>query len=377
MSQHFLFLSFFSNLPNLWVSKWVLIVSQIRQFLQKNLFIHLPKSHQSLLKGLIFGGVDTMDQQTRHFFKVIGMLHVVSASGFNVSLVVSLVKKVLKIWPLSLLEKSRFCQTMIVCFFIFFYAMLSDGSWSIWRSSVMTALRLMVKKIFFKQLKPIIALVFSCLILFLVDPLVLESVGFQLSVAATLGVVMVYPSLCFVGQLFFPPNTKAAQMFKQFTLKQKIISFFKQVILESFGVSLAVQLTTLPLIWLYFGQLSLLSLVTNTLLVWLTPILTSLGIILLFMNSFYIFFMADSSLAGPNLGSLLLIIMAKLVELSVNLFLSAVSFFGQFETSFVTVKKLSWPQVLCWWLGVGMLVIISNYWHRKKCYQNQIKYWLS
>lgn len=72
----------------------------------------LNLSHFSLVEGMVFGDISTMDDSFKHKLKVIGMLHVVSASGYNISLLLVLSgaifrklfsKKVLFIWSIFLI----------------------------------------------------------------------------------------------------------------------------------------------------------------------------------------------------------------------------------------------------------------------------------
>jgi competence protein ComEC len=86
------------------------------------------------------------------------------------------------------------------------------------------------------------------------DPMWLWDVGFQLSFAATLGLI-----------LYATPLQKAVEGWVARVLPLERAKPMLDVISDALLVTLAAQLTTIPLIAYYFRQISLLSLIVNTL----------------------------------------------------------------------------------------------------------------
>lgn len=99
------------------------------------------------------------------------------------------------------------------------------------------------------------SLIFSGFILTLLNPLILSDVGFQLSFMATLGLILLVPPLerTFFGLL-------------QRLLKTEQVGLGMALLNELLIVTLAAQIITGPLIVYHFGRLSLVSLLTNLLI---------------------------------------------------------------------------------------------------------------
>ena len=100
----------------------------------------------------------------------------------------------------------------------------------------------------------------------LFDPLILWDVGFQLSAAATLGLV-VYAE---------PFEAGFRRLLSRFTTSERA-DRLTAFVGESFLLTLAAQLTTLPLIAYYFRSLSLISLVANLIILPAQPAVMILG----------------------------------------------------------------------------------------------------
>ncbi len=105
------------------------------------------------------------------------------------------------------------------------------------------------------------AVVFAATIMLLINPLLLKSdVGFQLSFVAVLGIIYLKP------------------IFDQKISKWPNPYFLKDIL----TMTLAAQLSTLPILIFHFGRLSLISPLANLLIVPLLPLIMISGIILVF-----------------------------------------------------------------------------------------------
>ena len=58
--------------------------------------VYLGAANSQLLTSLLFGSSQPLNSSLRHNFEVMGMLHILSASGFNISLVVGTMAQLLK-----------------------------------------------------------------------------------------------------------------------------------------------------------------------------------------------------------------------------------------------------------------------------------------
>jgi competence protein ComEC len=119
-----------------------------------------------------------------------GTLHVLSVSGMHVALVFLLLSFLLK--PLDRFFKNALPKAVLLVVLIWFYAMLSGFSPSVNRAALMLSL-VVVGKAINKRMNTYNLLAVSAFILFLINPLYLFDVGFQLSYLAVLGLVAIHP----------------------------------------------------------------------------------------------------------------------------------------------------------------------------------------
>mgnify|MGYP001589380587 FL=1 len=134
----------------------------------------------------------------------------------------------------------------------------------------------------------------------LINPEYIFDISFQLTFAATLGVLLF---------------TKALE---------RRLNKFPKWFSETLATTLAAQVLVIPLLFYYFGTVSLLSPLVNTLVLWTIPISTVLGFAFLgltFISNFL-----------ANLSSYLLI-------LPLTFFTAAVDFFGSFKVFVLNFEK--------------------------------------
>lgn len=193
----------------------------------------LPEPEASFAAGLLLGSRKGMPEFLTEAFRTVGLLHIVAISGANISLVIALVFVLLSFLPL----KSRVIASALV---IFIFMILVGASSTVIRASVMGVLTLW-GLYFGRKSTALFGLFWSLIFLVLWNPyLLLFDVGFQLSVLSTFGLLVFVPVLE-RGFKWAVPDWAAS---------------FK----EAFLLTLAAQLTTLPLMLYHFGQLS-----------WVTP----------------------------------------------------------------------------------------------------------
>lgn len=147
----------------------------------------LPERHRSLLAGLTLGDDRAQPAELTADFRASGLSHLLAVSGSNVLFVLAVAGPVLRrlrIWP-------RFLLAVAV---VAGFAFLTRFEPSVVRASCMAAVALWAAT----TARPSGALrhlAIAATGLLLVDPLLARSVGFRLSVAACLGVVLLAPRL--------------------------------------------------------------------------------------------------------------------------------------------------------------------------------------
>lgn len=203
----------------------------------------LPPNSSGLLLGIVFGIREGMDKAFSNDLRLSGVLHVVAASGMNVTMVggflASLFGSVLR----------RQIALILTIFGIFFYALLAGLEPSIVRASIMGIFAFSAQ-ILGRQNLAIYALGIAGYSMLLFSPSLIFDIGFQLSFLATLGL------------LYFSPIFQASKM---------------RVVGEDFQTTISAQTATLPILLANFGTYSLWSVLINGLVLWTIPILMVLG----------------------------------------------------------------------------------------------------
>ncbi len=135
------------------------------------------------------------------------------------------------------------------------YALLVGGDAAVMRAAVMGSLAVIATGLN-RRSTGLVSLGAACALMTLLNPLALWDVGLQLSSAATAGLMLVAPGMIAgFRDLLKRVNLAAVG-------RGPVGSFFE----ESVMVTLAANVTTLPLVVYYFGRLSIVSLLTNVLI---------------------------------------------------------------------------------------------------------------
>lgn len=210
---------------------------------------YLPEPHASLLNGILFG---VNLKTTSGFYdqlKAVGLLHIVVLSGMNITLLAALIGEA-TLWlgrKLSVI----FTAVSIIGFVIFV-----GPQAPIVRAAIMGILTL-VAIVYGKKSIALYSLFISLLVIAIVWPDWLSTISLQLSVGATLGILL------FSGTI---PNQRG-------TLLQELKTEFR----SSLRTTLAAQVFTAPLIFIYFREVSLIAPISNVLVSWLIGPLMVLG----------------------------------------------------------------------------------------------------
>ena len=241
---------------------------------------HDPEA--SLLAGILLG-VDTgMTKELQNAFKNTGTAHMIAISGFNIAIIAGIFFSLFKN-----LFGERPGAWMAVAG-ILFYTLLVGADWAVLRAALMGILALFSRQLG-RRNNGMNSLGLAVLILLLINPMAVWDVGFQLSVAATLGLILyAEPFSNFTRNLF-------SKLFKQ------DISVFARIFNESVTLIFAAQLTTIPIMAYQFNRISLISFIANPFILFVQPAVMVLGGAAVF-TSLVIFRWGNSSLGshGPS-----------------------------------------------------------------------------
>ncbi len=214
-------------------------LAEIRASYRESMESVMPKTDAVAIFAMLFGGYDGLKPELVEAFSATGIVHILSVSGSHVSLLAAVTA-----WMGAFLGCSRPLQAVMVTAVIVVYCLLAGCVPPVIRASIMGGLAFLALALGREgDGRRILLLTGAGMLLF--SPLLLFHISFQLSFAATAGLLFVAPSLrCRMLERKFPEFAAG-----------------------SLAVTIGAQAFALPFLAWYFNRLSLSSLLANLLVV--------------------------------------------------------------------------------------------------------------
>lgn len=232
---------------------------RLRASLYKEVNSLFPQPEAALLNGILLGLESDIPADIQQAFKDTGTAHIVAISGFNIAIIAALFVSLFS----RLFGKNY--GSLLAILGIIFYTLLVGASASVVRAAFMGSLSLVARQ-FGRRGLALNTLFVAALLMSLWNPFVLWDVGFQLSFAATLGLV-----------LYAQPWQEAAKNFLLRFLPRDTVNAVIGPFSDYFLLTFAAQLTTLPVTVYHFGRLSLISFIANPFVLPAQPPIMILG----------------------------------------------------------------------------------------------------
>jgi len=346
-----------SDLAFLHGLEFICSVDGRRQYFQELLTPYMTGEATSLVMGLVFGGGDGLTRAFKEQVRTAGLSHVLSASGSNVSLFLSVN---------SVFIRRRFGSiftTFLSIFVLILYLSVAGCTAPLIRASTTAVLALLGNSLWKRKPSQIWLLVTTCAVMIFISAEYLTDISFQLSVAASLGLLgatELFPdkSQDYLDQSIKGLKGKCYQSHKTNAKITRVTSGMMQImqqlrtwVLRTIQVTLAIQFFTLPIIIFYFHELSILAVVSNVALIWLVPMIvtTSLATLLSSVVDF----------------SFIAFIGGQLTELLSQIFILTVTFIGKNDSFLIhlTDSQNIWFFLIYF---LAILMLIEYYWLRKR-----------
>lgn len=212
-----------------------------------------PEDTAPFAKALLIGDDNEISFQDNIAFQKSGIRHIIAVSGLHVSILFSVV---------YLITGKRKTLTLLLGLpVLFLFAAVAGFSPSVVRACMMQALLILALSVD-REYDIATALSFACFVMFLMNPLTITSVSFQLSAGSIIGIILFSePIREYCSGLSFLKSKKSKGV------KARLVRW----ILGSVSVSVGAMVVTLPLCALYFGMVSVSGILTNLLVLWLMP----------------------------------------------------------------------------------------------------------
>lgn len=246
----------------------------------------LPEREGGLLVGMLFGERRALDPAVEHFFRHSGVAHLLAVSGLHVGLVAGMLlllgrKMGLKGWTAFLFS----------AILLFAYVYITGMRPATLRAFIMFLLGLGAVQLGRMKDLPV-AVSAAALLTLLYNPLLLFTAAFQLSYAATISILALAPPLeKYISNLFLSfsrggissspfPNLKhyTSPATQLPPASKSVAAGVLPYISSLVAVTAAAQLGIIPLIATYFGEVSLMALLTNILILPVMALVLGIGL---------------------------------------------------------------------------------------------------
>lgn len=275
----------------------------------------MPLPQEGILEALIFGDETDIPKELKEKLNISGTRHITAVSGMNITIISSLIFS----FALSfgLWRKQAFYLTSCL---LFLYVLMVGASASAVRAGIMAFLFLLAQNLG-RPASAGRAIVFSAAIMLFHNPfLLVYDLGFQLSFLAIMGIAYLQP--------IFSLWMKKIPDFRLFPIKSTFASTF------------SAQFFTLPILIYNFGYFSLVSPLTNILIV---PLLAPITIL--------VFLFGLSSLIFPLFARILF----WPAWLCLTYIVSVIEYFSEVPFASLSLREIPFALVFFIYLLLGLI----------------------
>ena len=270
------------------------LFGSIRSAIRSSLFENLDKNTAAVCYGMLVGDTHAVEEETLSAFRYGGIAHIFAVSGLHIGIVYGLINTICK-----KLRANKFLNAAICTLFILFYSAVCGFTVSSVRAVITCAVSMATRLMHVKR-DSLNTLSFAVILILLINPLSLFSVGFQLSVCAVGGIAV------------FSKNIV------KYSSKIKIPEFIS----SKYAVTAGAQLGTLPILAATFGYISGTGLLLNLVFV---PIL-SFAFVIIFAATFICLIIPAAAVIMPSAVVILEAVISFVVDFGLEK--SIISGFG-------------------------------------------------
>ncbi|MBQ4645663.1 MAG: ComEC/Rec2 family competence protein [Clostridia bacterium] len=209
---------------------------------------YLPGRNGAIARAITIGDKSELDEKVTDYFNYCGTSHLLVISGLHLSLV-----SIFIVNFLNKFSKLRKYSSIIGLLCLLIYSAVTGFGVSVLRAGAMVA-AVLVAKMFNRDADSINSIGLAVTFILLINPFAPFSAALWLSVLSTLGI------LAYSGKLYTWINEK----FQGNSITEKSVY---QLIVKSFSISFATMVFTLPVFIFKFKMVSVVSVLTNFLMV--------------------------------------------------------------------------------------------------------------
>ncbi len=251
-------LNYFNGLMH---SEWIVGGRQFFYDKLDDAFIDKPSNE--FAKTLLFGSKSNMTLELTKAYQALGILHIVAISGMHLDILFNFLEKCTSWLPKS--KWASYLKLLSLLLIVWTYACIAHAGPSVIRASLFFSI-LLLGRFFYWNFFSFNTISTGILLVLFYNSSILSSIGLQLSYAAVIGIHCFYRTIL----LWVPMD-----------------NIFLNFIWNNLAISMAAQLTTVPLILFYFQTSSSLSIIGNFLFVPISSLLLYCLLLFLILPNYW------------------------------------------------------------------------------------------
>ena len=288
------------------------VIASIRRRFAAGMQTALPEPLGSFAMGLLVGQRATLSASAKQDLLMVGLTHIIAVSGYNLTIILHASKKILA-------RRSKRLATLLSFALIAVFLLLAGSSASIVRAAIVSSISI-VTVYYGRTVKPLHLIAMAAAITAYAKPIyVWSDISWYLSFLAFFGVMLVAPLLA-----------------------SRMPSRLAGSSLIAVGIeSICAEIMSLPIVLFTFGQMSLIGLPANMLVVALVPLAMLLSLL--------------AGLAGmcaPIVAGWV----AWPARVLLNYMLDTAHLLANVPHIFVENLQLPLAEMLAWYLGISLFV---------------------
>ena len=292
------------------------LVFNLRKILDSKINLIHNEQTAGLLRGLLLADRSGIDYKAKEEFVNSGVIHVLAVSGLHVGFIVIIF--ITAFGRFNILLRSILTIISLIVFLL-----ITQIPPSAFRAVTM-AVVIILSYLLNRSTNIFNSLAIAAFIVLVVNPEDLFNPGFQLSFSAVLSIAVIYPII--------------KKLLHAAAIKSKVVNS----ILLFIGVTLSAQIGTLPFTLIYFGKLSLVSLIANLFVIPLIGLIVGIAIFTILISFISTYTASIFSVTNEFLTFFLF----KIVSLTGG------------EYSFVYVRDFSVYDTFIFYLAVLSIILI-------------------
>lgn len=228
-------------------AQWVIDARQYYTIKLDHAFAN-PASN-AFAKSLLFGIKTEMSSTLKSAYQQLGILHIIAISGMHLDILFKILEKCTRWLPHTIW--ARWTKLITLLLLVWSYTLIAHAGPSVVRASLFFS-TILIGRFFHQNIFSLNTISIGIMLVLLYNSQIISGIGLQLSYAAVVGI-----------HFFYKPLLQLLPMDNQLL----------RIAWSNLAISIAAQLTTLPIVLYYFHTSSSLSIIGNFLFVPLSSIL--------------------------------------------------------------------------------------------------------